>query len=72
VTIGYGLEGGMPIEFIPNEVTFFKVFVTSKYVDLKGIEQCPALGSQSGRIPNRVPPPVVNDFWESWVFVVRS
>jgi len=63
----------MPIEFNPKEVTFFKVIVTSKYVDLKGIEQSPALGSQSGRIPNRVsPPPVVNDFWESWVFVVRS
>jgi len=72
VTIGYGAEGGDPIEFQPNEVTFFKIFVTSKYVDLKGLVQTPPFSGGSARIPKRWSSAISDDFWESWIYVVRS
>jgi len=69
--IGYGPEGGDPIEFYPNEVTFFKIFVTSTYVDMKGLVQESPFSRGVGRMPKR-PSRISNDFWESWVYVVRS
>ncbi|KAF8814529.1 hypothetical protein BYT27DRAFT_7230475 [Phlegmacium glaucopus] len=73
VSIGYGNEGGYALKFHPNEVTFFKVFVTSKYVDLKGLVQESPFLKDAGRMPKRPPViPPVNDFWESWIYVVHS
>ncbi|KAF8810874.1 hypothetical protein BYT27DRAFT_7090905, partial [Phlegmacium glaucopus] len=71
VTIGFGTEGGDAIEFQPNEVTFFKIFVTSKYVDLKGLVQESPFPEGAGRIPKKRPV-IPNDFWESWIYIVRS
>ncbi|KAF8814454.1 hypothetical protein BYT27DRAFT_7129978 [Phlegmacium glaucopus] len=73
VTIGYGTEGGYPIEFQPNEVTFFKIFVTSKYVDLTGLEQeSPFFLQGAGRMPTRPPAAIPCDFWESWIYIVKT
>ncbi|KAF8810956.1 hypothetical protein BYT27DRAFT_7185209 [Phlegmacium glaucopus] len=65
VPIGYGKEDIIgAIKFRPDDVTFFKIFVTTKYVDLKGLpEPC--------RMPDLVPP-TLNDFWESWIYVVKT
>ncbi|KAF8810861.1 hypothetical protein BYT27DRAFT_7161418 [Phlegmacium glaucopus] len=65
VSIGYGKEDIIgAIKFRPDDVTFFKIFVTTKYVDLKGLpEPC--------RMPDLVPP-TLNDFWESWIYVVKT
>ncbi|KAF8813410.1 hypothetical protein BYT27DRAFT_7158296 [Phlegmacium glaucopus] len=71
VTVGYGSEGGYPIKFQPNEVTFFKIFVTSKYVDLKGLVQESPFPEDADRMPKR-PPLIPKDFWESWIYIVRS
>ncbi|KAF8810852.1 hypothetical protein BYT27DRAFT_6477771 [Phlegmacium glaucopus] len=71
VTIGYGTEGGYPIRFQPNEVTFFKVFATSKYVDLKGLVQESPFPEEADRLPKRLPA-IPKDFWESWIYIVRS
>ncbi|KAF8810549.1 hypothetical protein BYT27DRAFT_7186342 [Phlegmacium glaucopus] len=71
VTIGFGTEGGDAIQFQPNEVTFFKIFVTSKYVDLKGLVQGSPFAEDVGRIPKKrlaIP----DGFWESWIYIVRS
>lgn len=69
VTIGHGPEGGDPIEFYPNEVTFFKIFLTTTYVDLKGLEQEPF--SVNRKMPGRVST-ALDDLWESWIYVVES
>ncbi|KAF8810548.1 hypothetical protein BYT27DRAFT_7134857 [Phlegmacium glaucopus] len=70
VTIGYGLEGGDAIEFQSNDVTFFKIFVTSKYVDLSGLVQDSPFQDDAGRIPKQRAVP--KDFWDSWIYIVRS
>ncbi|KAF8810865.1 hypothetical protein BYT27DRAFT_6478243 [Phlegmacium glaucopus] len=66
VPIGYGKEDIKgAFKFKPDDVTFFKIFVTTKYVDLKGLVQEPC------RLPDLVPP-TLNDFWESWIYVVKT
>jgi hypothetical protein len=71
VTIGFGTEGGDAIEFQPNEVTFFKIFVTSKYVDLKSLVQESPFPERAGRIPKKRPA-IPSDFWESWIYIVGT
>ncbi|KAF8817648.1 hypothetical protein BYT27DRAFT_7332684 [Phlegmacium glaucopus] len=67
VTIGYGPEGGEAIEFQSNEVTFFKIFVTSTYVDLSDLVQDSPFEDDAGRIPQKRTIP--NDFWDSWIYI---
>jgi len=71
VSIGFGNEGGDAIEFQPNEITFFKIFVTSKYVDLKSLVQGTPFPADADRIPKRRPA-ISSDFWESWIYIVRT
>ncbi|KAF8810862.1 hypothetical protein BYT27DRAFT_7161421 [Phlegmacium glaucopus] len=65
VSIGYGEDIKGALKFHPDDVTFFKIFVTTKYVDLKGLVQEPC------RLPDLVPP-TLTDFWESWIYVVKT
>ncbi|KDR71639.1 hypothetical protein GALMADRAFT_794930 [Galerina marginata CBS 339.88] len=72
VSIGYGNQGGDPFQFQPNEVTFFKVFVTSKYVDMRSLVQDSPFSEDAalnatGRLPKRFSG-IFDGFWESnWI-----
>ncbi|KAF8153827.1 caspase domain-containing protein [Crassisporium funariophilum] len=69
VTIGYGAEGGDPFTFQKDDPTFYKVFVTSKWVDLAGLEQAALFVDKSAsRFPDRRKLDT-GEFWDSWIYV---
>ncbi|KAJ7772893.1 caspase domain-containing protein [Mycena maculata] len=61
VTVGYGAGGGYAFQFvIPPGITsdtgFLKVFLSTKYLDLKWIEQAPAVDAVVGGRDSQVEP----------------
>ena len=70
VPVGYGNHGGKPFRFKKDEVAFFKIFVTSKYVDMTSLNQ-DSIFSEVSRIPQREPFQVHQpEYWDSWIYVV--
>ena len=70
VSVGYGDKGGDPFKFNKDEITFFKIFVTSKYVDMSSISQGSPF-SKRGCRPSKTPL-VPGEFWESWIYIVGT
>ncbi|KAF8811440.1 hypothetical protein BYT27DRAFT_7231665 [Phlegmacium glaucopus] len=70
IPVGYGNQGGDPFKFRKDEVTFFKIFVTSKYVDMSSLPQASLFSEHSAsRLPSREPIDR-GEFWGSWIYVV--
>ena len=68
VSVGDGNHGGDPWKFKKDEVTFFKIFVTSKYTDMTSLIQ-DSIFLEVSRIPQRKPYPELG-YWDSWIYVV--
>jgi hypothetical protein len=69
--VGYGPDGGDPIKFSLHngreDTTFFKLFVSTSYVNMKIIEQRVDALSRTGRV--KTGPSYI---WDTWTFPITS
>ncbi|KAF8508710.1 caspase domain-containing protein [Gautieria morchelliformis] len=73
--VGFGPEGGNPIEFFLHkgceDTIFFKLFVSSSYVDMKMVEQRIDRSQHQNKGMRRQP--VTNtDVWDAWTFPITT
>ena len=69
VPVGYGNQGGDPFRFCKNDVAFFKIFVTSEYVDMSSVTQ-DSIFSKGNRGTKPIQHIGYDKLWESWIYVV--
>jgi hypothetical protein len=69
--VGYGSDGGDPIKFSLHnggeDTTFFKLFVSSSYIDMKILDQRVDALSRVDR--PRLP---YSYIWDAWTFQITS
>ncbi|KAK0469284.1 caspase domain-containing protein [Desarmillaria tabescens] len=75
LTLGFGSGGMQKVEFsVPDgqdvDVCFFKIFVTTKAVDLASISQPSPFNEMIGRGAKRVPPSITDDWASTTIPVV--
>lgn len=69
VPVGYGNQGGDPFRFCKNDVAFFKIFVTTEYVDMSSLTQ-DSIFAKGNRGTKPRKPIRCGEHWESWIYVV--
>ncbi|KAJ7029409.1 caspase domain-containing protein [Mycena alexandri] len=74
ITVGYGASGGYAFQFVvPEHLTsdtgFLKLFVSTKYFDLKRIEQLAAVDAATGTPDAQEPRPKLEAEGEMWAAI---